>query len=151
MAGFKVDFKQLKSQFFDASKVRDDADRKHAKVQAKFGAFVRRRMKSSLRYRKKPSAPGQPPSARRDPRYGGKSPLRELIFFSRDPATNSVVIGPLAFGTRRAGTLEKGGPATVRAGRGRTKTVTIRPRPFVKPAGDAEAKNFPELLRSVVK
>lgn len=150
MAGLQVSFKQIKAGFFDAKTVRDDADRKHAKVQAKFGAFVRRRMKSSLRYRKKASAPGQPPTVYRDKRFGGKSPLRELIFFSRDPATNSVVIGPLAFGTRAAGVLEKGGTVPVR-NRGRAETVFVRKRPFVKPAGDAEAKSFPQLLRSVVK
>lgn len=150
MAG-GVSFQQLKAGFFDVKKITDDAARAHAKVQAAFGAKTRRRMQTSLRYRKKASEPGKPPSAHRG--RGGKSPLRELIFFSRDLTNNSVVIGPLPFGQRGASALERGGVATFKARDGKIRTGVFEARPFARPAGDAEAKaqNFSELLRANVR
>lgn len=142
--------KQLKASFFDIAKVQSAAAKLEAKAQSKFGAFVRRRMKSSIRYRKERSKPGSPPSAHRDKRFGNKSPLRELIFFARDPAANAVVIGPLVFGSRGAKALEKGGTVAVKK-KGMPKAVTIAPRPFAKPAGDAEAAKFGDILKSLVK
>lgn len=164
MAGFDFSLKALKGGFFDADKIAAKAERANARAQSKFGAFTRRRMKSSIRYRQKPSAPGQPPSAHRSEgftretrsrktgavRRQAASPLRELIFFARDPRTDSVVIGPVVFGTRGAPALEFGGRATVRR-EGRTRTVFIRPRPFARPAGEAEAEKLPDLLRNMVK
>jgi hypothetical protein len=150
VAGFDLTFKQIKGGFFDLAKIKDDVEKKHAKVQSKFGADTRRTMQTSLRYRKKASAPGQPPSVHRG--KGGKSPLRELIFFSRDPSTNSVVIGPLAFKRKAARTLEQGGLTRIfDAEAKKYKTIYVRKRPFVRPAGDKEAKRFPDLLRSLVK
>jgi hypothetical protein len=153
VAGFDLSIKQIKAGFFDAQKILSAADKARAKVESQFGAFTRRRMQTSLRYRKKASAPGKPPSVHRG--KTGKSPLRELIFFSRDPGTGSVVIGPLGFKAKGARTLEKGGFARVKAtdgkGGARYKTIFIRPRPFVKPAGDAEAAKLPALLRKLVR
>lgn len=191
-------FKQFRAGFFDLQKARSKADRLHLKAQSKFGAYVRRRMKSSVRYKdsrgkaalrkrvraeqaaldqaKKAgdrvaaavsraklkglrrqlreipdpvSEPGKPPFAHRGD--SGKSPLRELIFFAHDPATRSVVIGPVAFGKKGARALEFGGPAEVTLPGGRKRAVYIRPRPFVRPAGDAEAKAFPDVLRSTIR
>jgi hypothetical protein len=199
VAGFDLSFKQARAGFFSMEKILKEADRLNARAQAKFGAFVRRRMKSSIKYkdgrdRKKllkriaaerqaakaaqqsgdrkeasrhravvralrtrladvrnpVSKPGDPPFAHRG--KSGKSPLRELIFFSRDPATNSVVIGPVAFGPKGAGKLEQGGAATVvDPVTKRKRAVSIRPRPFARPAGEAEAKNFGQILKSLVK
>lgn len=143
-----VGIKLVKAGFFDPAKILAAADKTHAQAQTKFGAFVRRRMKSSIRYRKAPAAAGQPPSAHRA--RGGKSPLRELIFFSRDQTTNSVVIGPLPFGRRGAHALEHGGPMTFKS-RGQVRTGHMAARPFARPAGEAEAKAFPDTLRGLVK
>lgn len=143
--------KQLRASFFDIAKVQSAAARLEAKAQSKFGAFVRRRMRSSIRYRKERSTPGSPPSAHKDKRFGGKSPLRELIFFARDPNTNSVVIGPLVFGPRGAKALEQGGTVTVKKKGKAPAAVTIAPRPFAKPAGDAEAAKFGDIIKGLVK
>lgn len=152
MAGFDLSLKQIKAGFFDAKAILSAADKARAKVEAQFGAFTRRRMQTSLRYRKKASEPGKPPSVHRNPGYGNKSPLRELIFFSRDPNTKSVVIGPLGFKRKGAAALERGGFARIKdTETGRYKTIFIRPRPFVKPAGDAEAAKLPALLRKLVR
>lgn len=193
MGGFG--FKAVKAQFFDVSKILREAERVKVQAQAKFGAFVRRRMKSSLKYkdsnerkallkriaveyaaaeassgparaaayararalrkqldevRSPASTAGNPPFVHRGKR--GKSPLRELIFFSRDQSTGSVVIGPMVFpGTRGVGALEKGGTVTVKKKGEPPKQVTIAPRPFAKPAGDAEAAKFNDVLKTLVK
>lgn len=53
---------------------------------SKFGAFVRRRAKSSIRKRKKPSQPGSPPSS-----HSGR--LKKLILWHYDDRTQNVAIG----------------------------------------------------------
>jgi hypothetical protein len=191
--------RQVKAQFFDVSKILREAERAKAQAQAKFGAFVRRRMKSSIKYKAETgerkalirrieaeslaaaaaegaarfaayarlralrdrldrtpgpaSAAGSPPFAHKSKRFGGKSPLRELIFFSRDPASGSVVIGPAVFkgGGAGATALEKGGAVTVKKKGKPDRRVTIAPRPFAKPAGDAEAAKFNDVLKTLVK
>jgi hypothetical protein len=159
--GFKVGF-------FDPTKLLAAADRLEARAQSRFGAFVRRRMKSSIKYRAaaESAGPGQPPFAHRSAgftrakknRKTGKSqkqaqsPLRELIYFARDPRTRSVVIGPAAFGSRVARTIEKGGTGFRTDPRtGRKESATFAPHPFAEPAGRAEAAKFPELLRTLVR
>jgi hypothetical protein len=166
MAGFDFSFKKLKGGFFDPSKILAGLEKAEVKLQSRFGANTRRTMKSSIRYKAKGSAPaGSPPFAHRSNRFTrqktnkktgavtrqGQSPLRELIFFARDPDTNSVVIGPVVFGQRGAGALEKGGTTTTRDPRtGLTKTVRIAPHPFARPAGAAEAAKLPDLLRQMI-
>ena len=98
----------------------------------KFGAFARRGAMSSLRYRKKASAPGMPPSAHRSGRFTkmktnkktglqtrtGLSPLRELIRFVVIPGPPArVLIGPIGAGSRPGDApeaLEFSGSAIVR-------------------------------------
>ena len=76
-----------KSMFFDTAKVKKAVSSGTRKVLSKFGAFVRRTARSSIRSRKKSSAPGSPPSS-----HTGL--LKRLIFFGYDPSRRSVVIGP---------------------------------------------------------
>ncbi|MBN2377062.1 MAG: hypothetical protein JXD22_11715 [Sedimentisphaerales bacterium] len=73
--------------FFDKPKVINAVGRATRKVLSKFGAYVRRTAKTSIRKRKKVSAPGQPPAS-----HTGR--LKKLIFFAYDPIKASVVIGP---------------------------------------------------------
>lgn len=166
MAALAMGFKAVRGNFFDAQKVLAAIDRFEAKALSKFGAFTRRRMKSSIRYRNGSAAAGQPPSAHRS---GGftktktnkktgatsrqqQSPLRELIFFALAPEGGSVVIGPVAFGSGVARTIEQGGSGWRKNPRtGRREPATFQPHPFAEPAGRAEAQNFRELLRSLVK
>jgi hypothetical protein len=103
--------KQFKASFFDAKKLKASVNMGLYGAMSKFGAFVQRRMKSSIRNRKKSSKPGQPPTNQ-------TGMLREFIFFGLDTGTGSVVVGPAktnqrnAFGTRGQtipNVLEKGG------------------------------------------
>ena len=125
----------LKANFFDTAAVRGKIDADTRRVLSRFGAFVRTRARSSIRTRKKPSAPGQPPSS-----HAGD--LKRLIFFALDPAATSVVIGPLRFRKGEAPALLERGGAVSRKG----KTLRYRPRPFIGPAGKAEAQNLPKIL-----
>jgi hypothetical protein len=163
MGGF-IPKAKFDAGFFRAKPVADAAARANERVQSKFGAFTRRTMKSSIRYKTGVAPAGSPPYAHRSESFTrtkrnaktgattrqAQSPLRELIFFALDRATSSVVIGPVRFGAGGAHALEFGGTTAVRRA-GRTRSVRIAPHPFARPAGAAEAKNLPELLRSSVR
>lgn len=58
-----IHLEAAKGNFFDRKAVLAAVDKATLRVLSKFGAFVRRRAKSSIRKRKKASPPGQPPSS----------------------------------------------------------------------------------------
>ena len=146
-----------KTMFFDSPKVISATDRATRKVLSKFGAFVRRGAKSSIRKRKRPSLPGMPPSS-----HTGL--LKKMILFGYDTDRYSVVIGPTPL--HGAGyknvleALEYGGTyARMRTeylgGRGRKRRVkymaTYRARPFMRPALEKELPKLPAMWRDSVK
>lgn len=117
----------VKRLFFDKKTVLSAVDVGTRKVLSKFGAFVARRSQTSLRRKKGTSAPGTVP-------YSHTDKLRDGILFSFDPATRSVVIGPIVFGAGTAPRLlERGGVGTVNGHR-----AVYPRRPFMRPAFDAE-------------
>lgn len=109
-----LDFTVSKANFFDSSKVRNQLERKERSALSRVGSFIRRRMRSKIRKRKRPSKPGQPPSAHTT----GFASLRS-IFFAYDQQRHSVVVGPVLLNKRQSliepvdgtvpGTLEAGG------------------------------------------
>lgn len=144
-----LDVKSAKAGFFDRKAVVDSVDRARLKVLSKFGAFVRRRAKSSIRKRKGVSPPAGPPSS-----HTGL--LKKFLFFSYDPSSRSVVIGPARIGGTvdpdALPALEYGGESTVVDRRGgKRRKVTIRPRPFMGPALDAERPGFPGMWADSVR
>lgn len=167
--------------FFSSAEVISRMDKSRLRNLRKFGAFVRRASKSSLRYSKKgkSSTAGSPPKVHRSDRFTrskvnkktGKttkrslSPLRELIFFTYDAQTESVVVGPMGFRDSKAkqrtpGVLEKGGTILVnrrtpmkavisgdiRKGIQRTP-MKLAARPFMVPAAKQEMPKFPQLFK----
>ncbi|MDY3555304.1 hypothetical protein R5W24_004445 [Gemmata sp. JC717] len=152
---FDFSMNSLKNSFFDTDAILSAAQKEYRKVASRFGAFARRRIKSSLKYRSGKSKPGEPPHVHRATRGYTKakkakdgtvskqrvSPLRELVFFAYDRETESVVVGPVKFGSGSApGRLEHGGAGTFKdSDSGEVKRGVYAARPFVKPAGDAEA------------
>lgn len=138
MAGFKI-----KYLFFDSAKVVRSVDKSTRKVLSRFGAFVRRTAKQSIRKRKKTSTPGTPPSS-----HTGL--LKRFIFFGYDPQKNSVVIGPTRLTENNRGEapsiLEYGGRTTVDK-----KRVKISARPFMGPAFEKEKPNLPSMWKDSVK
>ena len=133
--------------FFDSAKVVRSVDKSTRKVLSKFGAFVRRTAKQSIRKRKKVSTPGKPPSS-----HTGL--LKRFIFFGYDHKKMSVVIGPARLTDNNRGAapsiLEFGGTALVK-GKKRKKNVTIQPRPFMGPAFEKEKPGLPSMWKDSVK
>lgn len=172
---FGVTYK-LKDFFFDRSAVEKALDRATKKVLSKAGAFVRRRARTSMRRRKAIAPPGSPPSAHsKDPVATLKN-----ILFGYDPARQSVIIGPVRLNMQQylgpqlvAGTVpelhEFGGRVGIREKRvngrwrssgrrrprpnepTRVRLATYPARPFMGPALEAEAPNFPDLWSNSVR
>lgn len=159
-------FEAAKGNFFDRSKVIKALDRANLRVLNQFGRLVRKQAQGSLKYSDRRSPPGSPPAAHRSrsitktSRSTGKtrkrsvSFLREYLFYSYDDAAKSVVIGPSKLNsTVDSGALpalEYGGSSTVRS-RGKGRRVRIRPRPFMRPALDAEMPKLAPLWRNSVR
>ncbi|MBN2583071.1 MAG: hypothetical protein JXL80_08380, partial [Planctomycetes bacterium] len=133
--------------FFDKKAVRNKVDAGTRRVLSKFGAFVRRTARGSIRKRKKPSPPGQPPSS-----HVGL--LKKFIFFGYEPAKRSVVIGPVRLSQQGRGEaphlLEYGGTGTVER-KGKRKRAKIRARPFMAPAAEKEHPKLPAMWRDSVR
>jgi len=138
---------RLKNLFFDSKAVRDRTDRATRRVLSRFGAFVRRSARSSIRRRKRTSQPGSPPSS-----HTGL--LKRFIFFGYDPRKESVVIGPVRLTQKGRGEapnlLEYGGTTKVEH-RGKRKRAKVRPRPFMGPAFEKEQPKLPAMWKGSIK
>ena len=141
MIGMK--FKQM---FFTSKAVLSATDRATRRVLSRFGAYVRRAAKSSIRKRKSISQPGSPPSS-----HTGL--LKRFILFGYDPAKRSVVIGPvkLTHGDRgdAPSLLEYGGTAALKKD-GKRKHARFGARPYMGPAFEAEKTKLPQMWRDSV-
>lgn len=137
---------QARMRFFDRATVIAATSKAERRVLAKFGAFVRRRARTSIRPRKGTSPPGRPP-------FSHTGLLRRMIFFVHDPQRRSVVIGPVRLNRTQGEAprlLEHGGFARVRLG-GRRRPARYRPRPYMRPAFEAEQPKLPALWRNAVR
>lgn len=158
--------KAAKANFFDRNKVQEAMTAATRKVLSRFGAYVRQRAKTSLRYRERSSLPGNPPFVHRtalrrktNKKTGTRtiqavSPLRELILFAYDAERHSVVIGPalLRAGSKVPSLLEYGGVGEVRDPITRkVRKATFAPRPFMRPAFDEELQQLPPNWRDIIR
>ena len=138
---------EITKLLFDQDAVRRKVDSGTRRVLSKFGAFVRRTARSSIRKRKKPSPPGSPPSS-----HIGL--LKKFIFFGYEPAKRSVVIGPVRLSQKGRGEaphlLEYGGSTKVEH-RGKRKRAKVRPRPFMGPAFENEEPKLPAMWKGSVR
>lgn len=135
---------KFRAGFFDRRAVQRDMDRKSRRVLSRFGAFVRRRAKSSIRKRRRISEPGKPPSS-----HSGE--LRGMIFFAWDARTRSVVVGPASFNrpTGVPSLLEFGGVRPGVTVDGKPRVMVYRARPYMGPAELAERPKFAPLFRGL--
>lgn len=167
MIQIKGDLKQF---FFNSIKVANALERAEKRVLSKFGAYVRRADQTSLRYRKKIASPGAPPSAhksegftrkKRNKKTGKvtiqpKSPLRELIYFGWDPATKSVLVGPVLFRNSKLGdpsvlrTIEEGG-AGPGISDGKRVMKRYHPHPHLGPALRRELPKLPPMFKDSIR
>lgn len=150
----------------DKSKINAANSDDNKKSLKKFGAFVRRRIQTSLRYKKRRSRPGEPPTVWRTERFKRKkkskgitirqpsSPLRELIAFALTTYDGmpTVITGPMIFRNSRVGggkatrALEFGGTVPFMS-HGKPKMGKFLPRPYVAPAFKAELPKAPKLFK----
>jgi len=130
---------KCKFAFFDSRAVTRRIDPKKKRFLSKFGSFVRRTAKSSIKSGGKKNLSSDPGEA---PRSHGASPLKKGIFFGYDFRNESVVIGPVIRrtdgGRDAAETLETGGRISFtvkgKGGRRERRTATIAARPTMAPA-----------------
>ena len=137
--------------FFDAPAVTNALDKAARKVLSRFGAYVRRTARTSIRKSKKISEPGKPPRS-----HTGL--LRQFIFFAHDPETQGVVIGPERLNSKIGDVpevLEYGGTTTIATYRRRKvvgkRVVRIAARQFMHPALTKELPGLPAMWADSVK
>lgn len=149
--------KATKAAFFDSPAVMKALNRFERQALSKFGAFARRRIKSSIKAAPKVNtATGEITRKRKgvDLRdavskpggfpYSHEGSYKRLMLFAYDAQRHSVVVGAARFKKGVAPRLlEHGGTATDRKGR----TVHYRPRPVVFPVCREEIKKFPQIVR----
>lgn len=147
-------FAQMRGVFFDSDLVLRTVNKTKRKLLSRFGAYLRREARQSIRKRKKMSEPGQPPSSH-------KGWLKQHIYFAWDSSTESVVIGPIQLGRGTApAALEHGGPSLAfrRFKKANGQWVTeireiphIRPRPFMRPAMARILPKFAGLFKGQIE
>lgn len=150
--GYRID--RAKGLFFDRAAVQSAVDRVKRKNLSRFGAFVRRTARSSIRKRKRGSSrPGQPP-------FSKTGLLRQFILFGYDAAAESVVIGPAKLNKPGSApeVLEHGGVAEIirvrvrKGNRSRERQrVLIKARPYMRPAFEAELKKAALVWKDTVR
>lgn len=108
-----VNFTTIQKRFFDRQKVADAAERATDRVLWKAGAYIRTRARRSIRRRKRPSQPGNPPSHHAD-RGGGFGDGLKFILFGKD-GPGRVIVGPVGHSSGRSSVpqlMERGGTVT---------------------------------------
>ena len=124
--------------FFNSKVVMDATTKAERRVMFKFGMETRKDAKSSMRKRRQPSQPGQPPRV-------VHGMLKRFLFFGYEPQKHSVVIGPaLLTGFEGAGeapeALEYGTDNDVAA------------RPFMNPAFRRQLNlNMPGMWKNSIR
>lgn len=169
MQGF-TSLDAAKKAFFDTVKLIDSIDRAERIALAKQAGFVRRYAQLSMRKRKKPSEPGQPPSAH------DEQLLKKFLFYGYDDRTGSAVVGPMKlnhvqFGDPVPQALEQGGVTKVlevlKAGEWkradlrsrrrlaglpmRMREAVIEARPYMAPAEKAMRAKFAKQIKGEFK
>lgn len=166
VAGLRIGGSE-KARFFNSAEVIRKLEKGKRRAFSKCGAFVRTVAKSSIKYRTKPSSPGQPPSARRGSmtrshtnkktgvtKTRSVSPLKELIFFAWDESKEAMVIGPARKKTNRPKylvphALEVGATVQKRLS-GTLRPVKIAARPFMRPALDSQMPKFADTFKDIL-
>lgn len=105
-----------------------------ARVGNRQGSLIRTIAKRAIRKRKAVSQPGSPPTSR-------TGILKKFLFYSWDPSTQSVLVGP----EKLAGAKTMA-PRALEFG-----SNTIAARPYMRPALDAAMAKLPELWNGAIK
>lgn len=145
MIGLRIS--EVKGLFFDRQAVLTPAAKAKRRALTRFGGYVRRVSRNSIRKVGKSGAtakPGQPPKSR-------TGLLKQHIYFVYDKAKDSVIIGPAALSGRREQSrlatevLEVGG-TVVRDG----QTYVFAKHPYMQPAFEKTLPRAAEMFKGTM-
>lgn len=148
-----VTLQAVKASILESQKIMQSMHRAGERAFVRFGAFVRTRAKTSMKYSKNVSEPGNPPRA-----HSGL--IRDFLFFAVESHASNVVIGPMLLNATRSKTtltaLEHGGLSLIfqRATRNRpasSKPIMVEARPFMQPAFETELERAPYLWENSLR
>lgn len=143
---------EVKQLWFDSPRVIRAVDKAKRRVLSRAGAWIRNFARYSMRRAPKKgpkhSRPGKPP-------FVHTGLLKNFLFFSWDPTSKTVVVGPEKLGAGEAPrTLEYGGPVRAKRWRRGKRVVVagfVKPRPYMAPALAAELPMLPARWRDSVR
>jgi len=151
--------------FFDKPLVVNAVDKATRRVLSRFGAFVRRTARRSIRRPKRKRLADMTKLERRSYHITGRKPfasskpwepprsqtgrLKNKIFFWYETDERAVTIGPVLFGRGDApGVLERGGVVSFAGG---SRRAVIQPRPYMGPALARELPKLPGMWRDSIR
>jgi len=147
----------VKSLRFDSAAVRKALDRMTYRVFVRFGQYVRKVARHSIRSRRGPSRPGKPP-------HSQTGLLKAGIYYGWDAGERSVVIGPArlrggqTYGSvtvpellEYGGTVRVSGRAARRLGVRRGTRARYEARPYMQPAFEAGQARLDDFWAQTLK
>ena len=165
-------------KFFDPNSITGPQMRASHKALTKFGAFVRRDARKSIKkarmkrldemttperqryhiarayYKEeggpRPRRPLKASMPRRPPR-SIQGLLKKLIYFHYEPRQQNVVIGPEAAAKKAARVIEEGGVVTITVGPNRGQQKTMEERPYMGPAFRKNLPNLPSMWHDSIR
>ncbi|HBG25665.1 MAG TPA: hypothetical protein DDX75_01060 [Phycisphaerales bacterium] len=149
VSNFGQSIYKVKTLFFDSPAVLASVDSATRKVLNRIGGMIRLTARRSIK--KAPShrsisKPGKPP-------FSHTGLLRNYIYYSFDPQSRSVVIGPAALNAKGKNvprTLEYSGTAKIKTKQG-SRNVHIAARPFMAPALTVNQPKMAALWKNSVR
>lgn len=127
---------------YDSQPIADALETATVENLKRLGVYVRHSIRSVLRYSRRTSRPGEPPSLHKSKTQTTSPLLRGLVFAMPDSMTVNIGITAAAGKSGQvARTLEEGGLSVTSKG----DRVSIAPRPFMRPAFKVEAMKAPEM------
>lgn len=170
MFGAKIS--EFKKMFFDRAAVMSAADRAELNVLSKFGAFVRRTARSSVKKVGKRAASalaaaiasGNPEAIRaarrgtvstpgNPPKGHGEELFKKWILFGYDREARSVVIGPARLNSKTGEALpalEYGGTSHITGGNRDGTPIKVAARPTMQPAFNKNIPTLPPMWRNSI-
>ena len=142
--GFRL--KQFKAMFFTSPAVIQALDKGTHRALMRFGQYVRKGARHSIKSAPGPGEPGQPP-------HGHIGLLKSHIYYGFDPAQRSELIGPDLLGSSPYGettipeVLEEGGTVSHRRKPGDRHFAA---RPFMGPAFEAGKGKLDDFWRDSI-
>lgn len=142
MLKYKFKLKAAKGLFFDRRAVRNLIDDRTHKILSRYGYFVMKDARQSIRRRKRVSKPDQSPTDQ-------TGVLKRTILFYYDPKERTVVIGPVGDASSTIPAALEYGGYTVNSNGGRKQRIDGRP--FMNPANERQRKKLPTLIANSVR